>query len=68
MTEDQEKKLRSLEQDRAKCAGALTKAGKEDGAEIAYAESYKKIIQFKNEVGNSGALGVKRDKYRIGVS
>lgn len=68
MNEAEQSELRSLEIVRERYAKALTKAGKEDGAEIAYAESYKAIVDFHRSCGDGGVMGIKRDKHRIGVS
>lgn len=68
MNSEQESELRNLERERERAAKALPKVGKEDGLEISYAESYKAIVGLRHAVGERGVMGIKRAKYRIGVS
>jgi hypothetical protein len=68
MTIGQQTELRSLEGERDRLIRGLTKAGKEDGAEIAYANAVQRIVNFRKALGEAGLMGVRRDKHRIGVS
>ena len=68
MNEEDQSKLRSLEIERDRLARALTKAGREDGAEIAYANAHQRVVQFRKDHGDVGLMGIRRLKFRIGVS
>jgi hypothetical protein len=68
MNEEEQAQLRRLEVDRERLARSLTKAGKEDGAEIAYANSVRRIVEFHQAHGDQGFLGVRRTRYLIGTS
>lgn len=69
MNEQDQQQLRRLEVDHERLAKALSsKAGKEDGVEIDYANAVRRVVEFRRAHGDVGLMGVRRDKYRIGVS
>lgn len=67
MTEEEQQQLRRLEVDAERLVRGLTKAGKTDGPEIDYALAVARVVEFRREHGDTGVMGVRRTRYKIGA-
>ena len=66
LTTQQQRELDRAESARSKAFAKLGKPNT-DGAEMEYARAYAQVVALRQLAGETGLMGIRRDKYKSGL-